>query len=331
MSETFNAVVAEEVDGKSRGTLTTLTPADLPDGDVTVAVAYSTLNYKDGLAVTGRGKVIRRFPLVCGIDLAGTVEESSASEYAPGDKVVVTGWGLGEAHSGGYTQKQRVRAEWCVPLPEGLSLEQAMGIGTAGFTAMLSVMAIEHMGVTPGEHEILVTGAGGGVGSIAVAVLAKLGYNVTASTGRESTHEYLRGLGAQQIIDRAELATPSGRPLDKERWAGAVDTVGDETLASVLRQTRRGGAVAACGLAGGPNLPTAVFPFILRGVSLLGIDSVMCPQPKRLEAWRRLAQDLPLDKLDAITTVEPMSRVPELAGLILDGQVRGRTVIDVNR
>ncbi len=330
MSETFRALVADQVEGKTQTALQDLTAADLPDGDVTVAVAYSTLNYKDGLAVTGAGKVIRRFPMVCGIDLAGTVEESQSSEFAPGDPVVLTGWGLGEAHWGGYAQKQRVRSEWLVPLPAPFTLQQAMAIGTAGFTAMLCVTALEQAGVTPGEHEVIVTGAAGGVGSVAVALLASLGYTVAASTGRADAHDYLRGLGASTVVDRTELATPSGRPLDKERWAGGVDTVGDETLASVLRQTRYGGAVAACGLAGGVNLPTTVLPFILRGVTLRGIDSVMCPKAPRVEAWRRLAQDLPLDKLDAMTTVEPLAKVPELAQTILDGHVRGRTVIDVN-
>jgi putative YhdH/YhfP family quinone oxidoreductase len=330
MNEAFTALVLEEADGKSRAAFKNLTAADLPAGDVTVRVAYSTLNYKDGLAVAGKAKIARRLPMVCGIDLAGTVEESNSPEYRPGDQVVITGWGLSESHWGGYTQKQRVKSEWLVPVPQEFTLKQAMAIGTAGFTSMLCVMGLEHMGVTPGEHEVVVTGAAGGVGSVAVAILAKLGHKVAASTGRPELRDYLVSLGATNVVERAALAQPSGRPLDAERWAGGVDTVGGEVLASVLRGTRYGGAVAACGLAGGANLPTAVYPFILRGVSLLGIDSVMCPKPKRLEAWRRLSHDLPRDKLDAMTIVEPLSKVPQLAGEILQGQVRGRVVIDVN-
>ncbi|MCS6927253.1 MAG: oxidoreductase [Candidatus Binatia bacterium] len=330
MSETFKAIVAEEVDGKVRTTLKELATDDLPPGDVTVRVAYSTLNYKDGLAVTGRAKIARRFPMVCGIDLAGTVEESHNPEYRPGDRVLITGWGLSETHWGGYSQKQRVKAEWLVPVPAPLSLQQAMAIGTAGLTAMLCVMALEHHGIGPGEHPVIVTGAAGGVGSVAVAVLARLGYKVAAATGRPQLRDYLMSLGATEIVERATLAQPSGRPLDSERWAGGVDTVGGEVLASVLRGTRYGGAVAACGLAGGATLPTTVYPFILRGVSLLGIDSVMCPKPKRLAAWQRLVRDLPLDKLDAMTVVEPLAKVPALAEAILNGQIRGRVVIDVN-
>lgn len=330
MSETFKAIVAEEVDGKVRASLKDLTTNDLPPGDVTVRVAYSTLNYKDGLAVTGRAKIARRFPMVCGIDLAGTVEESQNPEYKPGDRVLITGWGLSETHWGGYSQKQRVKAEWLIPVPEPLSLKQAMAIGTAGFTSMLCVMALEHLGVAPGAQPVIVTGAAGGVGGVAVALLARLRYAVAASTGRPELRDYLTSLGATDIVERATLAQPSGRPLDPERWAGGVDTVGGEVLASVLRGTRYGGAVAACGLAGGATLPTTVYPFILRGVSLLGIDSVMCPKPKRVAAWQRLVRDLPLDKLDAMTVVEPMTKVPVLAEEILKGQIRGRVVIDVN-
>ncbi|MEW6296262.1 MAG: MDR family oxidoreductase [Thermodesulfobacteriota bacterium] len=330
MSETFKAIVAEEVDGKVRASLKDLTANDLPPGDVTVRVAYSTLNYKDGLAVTGRAKIARRFPMVCGIDLAGTVEESQNPEYKPGDRVLITGWGLSETHWGGYSQKQRVKAEWLIPVPEPLSLKQAMAIGTAGFTSMLCVMALEHLGVAPGAQPVIVTGAAGGVGGVAVALLARLGYAVAASTGRPELRDYLTSLGATDIVERATLAQPSGRPLDPERWAGGVDTVGGEVLASVLRGTRYGGAVAACGLAGGATLPTTVYPFILRGVSLLGIDSVMCPKPKRVTAWQRLVRDLPLDKLDTMTVVEPMTKVPVLAEEILKGRVRGRVVIDVN-
>jgi acrylyl-CoA reductase (NADPH) len=330
MAETIKAIVAEEVEGKIRASLREISTNDLPAGDVTVRVAYSTLNYKDGLTVTGTAKIARRLPMVCGIDLAGTVEESSSADYKPGDRVVVTGWGLSELHWGGFAQKQRVKSDWLVPVPKELSLKQAMAIGTAGFTSILSVMALEHMGVKPGEHEVIVTGAAGGVGSVAVAVLAKLGYQVAASTGRAELSDYLKSLGATSIVERAALEKPSGRPLDAERWAGGIDSVGGETLASVLRGTRYGGAVAACGLAGGANLPTSVYPFILRGVNLLGIDSVMCPKPRRIEGWRRLARDLPLAKLDAMTTVEPMSKVPELAQEILKGHIRGRVIIDVN-
>jgi len=332
---THRAVVATEVDGGSRGSLGELTDADLPDGDVTVAVRYSSLNYKDGLAVTGQGRIVRSFPLVCGIDLAGVVESSDAPAWRPGDEVVLTGWGLSETHPGGYTERQRVRSEWLVPKPPGLSLLQSMAIGTAGLTAMLCVLALEHNGLRPPAPgtdgaEVLVTGAAGGVGSVAVALLARQGHPVTAATGRPETHDYLRSLGAAAFIDRAELATSSGRPLDRERFAAAVDVVGGETLASVLRQTRYRGTVAACGLAGGTDLPTTVLPFILRGVTLAGIDSVSCPTALRTEAWGRLAADLPTDLLDALTTVEPLAAVPALAEDIVAGRTRGRVVIDVN-
>lgn len=330
MSDTFKALVLEEIEGKSRASFKELTSADLPQGDVTVRVAYSTLNYKDGLAVTGKAKIARRLPMVCGIDLAGTVEESSAPAYKPGDAVAVTGWGLSESHWGGYTQRQRVKSDWLVPVPQEFTLKQVMAIGTAGFTSILCVMGLEQMGVEPGEHEVIVTGAAGGVGSVAIAILAKLGYKVAASTGRPELRDYLLSLGATSIVERSALAQPSGRPLDAERWAGGVDTVGGEVLASMLRGIRYGGTVAACGLAGGANLPTSVYPFILRGVNLLGIDSVMCPKPRRLAAWRRLARDLPVAQLDAMTLVEPLSKVPQLAEEILKGQVRGRVVIDVN-
>ena len=308
-----------------------LSEADLPEGDVTVSVAYSSLNYKDGLAVTGQGRIVRRFPMVCGIDLAGTVESSDSPDWAPGDEVVLTGWGLSETHPGGYTRRQRVRSEWLVARPDGLSLSQTMAVGTAGLTAMLCVQALEHEGLDPSEDgEVVVTGAAGGVGSVAVAVLAALGYRVAASTGRAETHDWLRSLGASTIVDRSELSTPSGRPLDKERWIGGVDVVGGETLASVIRQTRYRHAVAACGLAGGSDLPITVLPFILRGVSLLGVDSVSCPAPVRAEAWRRLGTDLPTAGLDALTTIEPLSRVPDLARSCLAGATRGRVVVDVS-
>lgn len=339
------ALVATEVDGRSRGALVELTDADLPEGDVTVAVRYSSLNYKDGLAVTGKGRIVRSFPLVLGVDLAGVVEASDSPDFAPGDEVVLTGWGLSETRHGGYTQRQRVSSAYLVKKPEGMSLLQSMAIGTAGLTSMLCVLALERAGVRPDDGpddgpadgdgdaagaEVLVTGAAGGVGSVAVVVLARLGYRVAASTGRAETHDFLRSLGATTLVDRTELATPSGRPLDRERWAGAVDVVGGETLAAILRQTRYGGTVTACGLTGGNDLPTTVLPFILRAVSLVGVESVSCPTELRRVAWSRLARDLPTDLLDSLTTVEPLRRVPELAEDIVAGRTRGRVVIDVN-
>jgi acrylyl-CoA reductase (NADPH) len=304
-----------------------LSDADLPEGDVTVAVSHSSLNYKDGMAVTGSGRIARSYPMVCGIDLAGVVEASDSPDWHAGEEVLVTGWGLSESHPGGYTQRQRVRSEWLTRRPKSFSLVQCMAIGTAGLTAMLCVLALEDAGVAPGEEEVIVTGAGGGVGSVAITLLATLGHRVAAATGREEMHSYLRGLGASSIVARAELDQPS-KPLESARWSGGVDTVGSQTLASVLAQTRYGGAVAACGRAGGTDLPTTVAPFILRGVSLLGIDSVMCPPARREIAWSRLERDLSLEQLDEITTVEPMSRVPELAAEILAGRIRGRVVID---
>ena len=330
MGEAIHAIVINRVEKKISSELKEIALDDLPEGDVTVKVAYSTLNYKDGLAVTGTAPIARTYPMIGGIDLAGTVESSSSSAYQPGDKVLITGWELSMSHGGGYAQKQRVKAEWLTRVPDAFSLKQAMAVGTAGYTAMLCILDLERMGVTPGEKEVIVTGAAGGVGSVAVAVLSQLGYTVAASTGRPELGDYLTGLGASTIVERAALAEPSGRPLDAERWAGGVDSVGGQTLASVLRGTCYGGAVAACGLAGGADLPTSVLPFILRNVSLIGVDSVMCPNPKRQTAWDRLAQDLPLEKLDAMTVVEPMSKVLELAPQILRGQVRGRVVIDVN-
>ena len=330
MADTFRALVATETDGKASVAFKDLSLSDLPPGDVVVRVAYSGLNYKDGLVLNGnKGKVMRKFPMVPGIDLAGTVEESTSPVYRKGDVVAATGWGLSETEWGGYTQKARLKSDWLVPLPPGIDVKRAMAIGTAGFTAMLAVMALEGAGVKPGKLPVLVTGAAGGVGSVAVAVLAKLGFSVTAATGRTDQHEYLKGLGASAFVDRAQLAA-SGRPLDKELWAGAVDTVGSQILATVLTQITRGGAVATCGNAAGIDLPTSVLPFILRGVALLGIDSVFCPAERRREAWRRLAKDLPLDKLDAMTEVVPFGALLERAGLILKGQVRGRTVVDVN-
>jgi len=325
--DSHRALVAREA---APAQFETLTDADLPDGDVTVDVRYSSLNYKDGLAVSGKGKIVRSFPMVCGIDLAGTVAASDSAEFAPGDEVVVTGWGLSETHPGGYAERQRVRSEWLVRRPEQLSLQRTMAIGTAGLTAMLCVQALEDAGLAPGQDgPVLVTGAAGGVGSVAVAILAARGYRVTASTGRPEAHDYLRGLGASEFVDREELAADSGRPLDKQRWPAVVDTVGGTTLANAIKQTHYRGSVAACGLAGGVELPSSVMPFILRGVNLLGIDSVQCPIEVRERAWRRLAAELPLDRLDESTTVRPLDDVPELAGEILRGRTRGRVVIDV--
>jgi putative YhdH/YhfP family quinone oxidoreductase len=332
MTETLTAVMLEDVDGKPKASFKSLTVADLPDYDVLVDVAYSTVNYKDGLALTGKGKIARTLPMVCGVDLAGTVAESRSPDWKPGDRVVVNGWNLSETEWGGYIQKQRVRPEWLVRVPDAFTLAEAMAIGTAGYTAMLAVLALEQMGVRPDSQphgsDILVTGAAGGVGSIAVAVLARLGYRVTASTGRAETHDYLKGLGATTIIDRASLLE-KGQPLQRERWAGAVDSVGGVTLANVIAQTARHGAVAVCGLAGGADLPGSVFPFILRGVSLAGIDSVMAPKAKREQAWARLATDLDRGKLDAMTTIAPFTGLFDLAEAIVRGQIRGRTVVDV--
>jgi len=327
---TFKAILLEEAGGKVSAAVKTLEDSALPPGEVTVRVEYSTLNYKDGLVLGGLGRLVKQYPHVPGVDFAGTVESSASPKFKPGDKVVLTGWRVGELHWGGYAQKARVKAEWLVPLPKELSTRHAMGIGTAGFAAMLAVMALEEHRVAPDRGDVLVTGAAGGVGSVAVAILAKLGYAVAASTGRAETHDYLRSLGAKSIVPRAELAEKPTRPLLSERWAGAVDTVGSNTLANVLAQLKYQGSVAACGLAGGSDLPTTVIPFLLRGVNLLGIDSVMCPPPRRLAAWNRLGRDLPLDKLDAIIRKVPLAEVPALGARILKGEVRGRTVVDVN-
>jgi acrylyl-CoA reductase (NADPH) len=301
---------------------------DLMDGDVTVAVEWSTVNYKDGLAVTSKAPVIRRFPMIPGIDFAGKVESSSHPEFKAGDSVILNGYGLGETHLGAYGKKARVKGDWLVPLPSGMSTREAMAIGTAGYTAMLCVIGLEKAGVTPKDGTIVVTGAAGGVGSVAIAVLSKLGYQVAASTGRASEADYLKSLGAAEIIDRAEFSAPA-KPLAKERFAGGVDSVGSHTLANVLSMTKYGGAVAACGLAAGMDLPASVAPFILRGVSLIGIDSVQCPQPRRREAWKRLATDLDRNKLAAMTTEIALEGVIEVAPKILAGQVRGRTVVKV--
>jgi acrylyl-CoA reductase (NADPH) len=326
-TNTFNALVLEQQDGATQSSIRQLAPDALPQGDVLVRVAYSDLNFKDGLAITGRGKVVRSFPMIPGIDLAGTVEESASPDYRPGDQVVLTGWGVGESHWGGHAQLARVKAGWLVPLPDGLTAKQAMGIGTAGFTAMLSVMALEEHGLRPGGRAVLVTGATGGVGSIAVALLAKLGYDVVASTGKADEHDYLASLGAKEVIDRL---APSGRPLESERWAGAVDTVGGATLGALLPALANSGSVAASGNAGGAELHTTVFPFILRGVNLLGIWSVNVPIERRRAAWDRLARDLPTDALDRMIQVAPLEDLPALSQAICDGRVRGRVVVDVN-
>jgi acrylyl-CoA reductase (NADPH) len=309
---------------------TQIDDADLMDGDVTVAVSHTTINYKDALALTGSSPVVRHWPMVPGIDFAGTVEASDHEGIAVGDAVVLNGWGVGETHWGGYAQRARVPGEWLVPLPEAFTPEQAMAIGTAGYTAMLCVLALERHGITPDSGPVLVTGAAGGVGSIAVALLAGAGHEVIASTGRPAEAEYLQSLGAAEILDREELSGPA-RPLAKERWGAAVDCVGSHTLANVLAGTRYGGTVAACGLAQGMDLPSSVAPFILRGVTLAGVDSVMAPREARLEAWGRLASDLDVSKLAAVTSVRPLADAPELAEQMLQGQVRGRVVFSVDR
>ncbi len=327
----FNAFVLEEKDGKVSGAIQRLSDADLPEvGEVTVRIDHSTLNYKDGLILNGLGRLVRQYPHVPGIDFAGTVESSSHPDYNPGDAVLLTGWRVGEAHWGGFAQKAKVKAGWLVPMPKGLTAKRAMAIGTAGFTAMLAVMALEERGVTPQSGEVLVTGAAGGLGSVAVAVLAKLGYRVVAVTGRPETHDYLRRLGAAAFIDRAELADGPKKPMMSERWHGCVDAAGGATLAAVIPQMGYGGTIAACGNAGGIELATTVLPFILRGVALQGIDSVMCPFERRQKAWQRLVTDLPMDLLDEMTSTAALADLPDLGKKILKGQVRGRVVIDVN-
>jgi len=326
---TFKAVYATQQDGKTHVSLEQLDRASLPAGDVLVRVHYSDLNYKDGLAVTGRPGVIRKFPMIAGIDLAGVVEESASPAWKAGDEVVITGFGLSETAWGGYAELARVDANWLVRLPPGLTLKQAMAIGTAGFTAMQCVVALERHGVLPGAGEVLVTGAAGGVGSIAVAVLAKLGYRVVASTGRTELGDYLRSLGASEILERSTLTAPSKRPLDSERWAGAVDSVGGDTLAAIVRGLVANGSVAACGVAGGAALNTTVFPFILRGVNLLGINSVHFPTSDRPLMWERLTRDLPLPLLDGMTQEAPLEAVFDLGEKIIAGAVRGRVVIKI--
>ena len=328
MGEQFKAIVIDQKDGKIVHAYQTLDTDQLPAGDVTIDVAYSTLNYKDGLAVSGKGKIARKYPMVAGIDLAGTVIDSKSPDFKPGDKVVACGGGMSETTWGGYSERARLPADVVVPLPAVFSLKQAMAIGTAGFTAMLSVLALEKMGAKPSDKEIIVTGAAGGVGSVAVALLAKLGYKVAASTGRESQADYLRSLGATTIVPRAELAR-APKPLEAERWAGGIDSVGGETLATLLAQTVQDGSVAACGLAGGFELKSTVMPFILRGVNLLGINSVVQSAANRRAAWLRLAHDLDRAKLDAMTTEVAFADVPKFADEILKGQVRGRIAVKI--
>jgi acrylyl-CoA reductase (NADPH) len=325
---TFKAIVIDKTETGTKAALTDFDEANLMEGDVTVGVEYSTLNYKDGLALTGKAPIARRFPMIAGIDFAGTVEASSNAAWKPGDKVILNGWGLGETHLGAYAEKARVKGDWLVALPASMSAREAMAIGTAGYTAMLAVMALERHGLTPEQGPIAVTGAAGGVGSVAIAVLAKRGFTVHAVTGRPAEADYLRRLGAAEIIERNELAGPP-KPLAKERWAGAVDAVGSNTLANLLSMTRRAGAVAACGLAGGMDLPASVAPFILRGVCLYGIDSVMCPTPRRKEAWKRLETELDRQKLAAMTWEIGLSEVIGVAPEIVAGRVRGRIVVKI--
>ncbi|WP_210497217.1 MDR family oxidoreductase [Microvirga antarctica] len=325
---TFRAIVIDKTEGGQQVAVRDFDEADLMDGDVDVRVTHSTVNYKDGLAITGAAPVVRRFPMIPGVDLAGIVERSSRADFKPGDAVVLNGWGVGETHLGAYAQKARLKGDWLIPLPKGITPSQAMAIGTAGYTAMLALIALERHGLTPDRGPAIVTGAAGGVGSVSVALLAGAGWHVIASTGRPGEAGYLKDLGAAEVVARAELSgTP--RPLGKERWAAGIDSVGSTTLANLLSMTRAGGAIAACGLAGGMDLPTSVAPFILRGVALLGIDSVMAAKARRIEAWGRLARDLDLAKLAAMTTTIPLDGVLAAAPEIVAGRVRGRIVVDV--
>jgi acrylyl-CoA reductase (NADPH) len=326
----FNGILIDKDDTGYHARLTAIDEAQLPEGDVTVRVSHSTLNYKDALAITNKGPIVRSFPMVPGVDLAGTVAQSSNPDFKPGDQVLLNGWGVGEGHWGGLAQVARLHGKWLIPLPEAFTASQAMAIGTAGYTAMLAVMALEKNGVTPDKGEVLVTGASGGVGSFSIAILAKLGYRVVASTGRAAESDYLMQLGAAQIIDRATLSEP-GRPLAKERWAGAIDSVGSHTLANVCASMRYWGTVAACGLAQGMDFPASVAPFILRGVTLAGIDSVMRPRQDRIDAWARLASDLDQQKLALITHEIGLSEAIDTAHRLMEGQVRGRVVVDTQR
>ena len=330
MSERFKAVRLDQVEGATRATLAELATEELPAGEVLVDVAYSTLNYKDALAITGAGKIVRQFPFVPGIDFAGTVAASSDPRFTPGQAVLLTGWGVGERHWGGLAQRARVKADWLLPLPEGLSLAQAMAVGTAGFTAMLSVLALEEQGVRPADGEIVVTGAAGGVGSVAIPLLKRAGFAVVASSGRAELADYLTGLGADRVVDRRQLSEGSKAPLDSAVWAGAIDSVGGNTLANLLKAMKYHGVVAACGLAGGAAFTGTVYPFILRGVRLIGIDSSMTPAAKRPAIWARLARDLDLALLDRMTRVIPLSSVPAVAPDFLDGKVQGRLVVDTS-
>lgn len=334
MPDTFKALMLTQDDaGKTNAEVRQLTNDDLPAGDVLVAVDYSSLNYKDGLAITGKGKIVRTWPMVPGIDLAGSVVESESADYRTGDKVVLTGWSVGEKYWGGYSQRQRVQSKWLVPLPDGLNGERAMAIGTAGFTAMLCVMTLEEAGITPDKGTVLVTGAAGGVGSVATAILANLGYKVAAVSGRPEAEDYLRQLGASEFVSREEM-NQRPRALEGQRWAGAVDTVGSTLLARVLAEMHYGGCVAACGLAGGADLPTTVMPFILRNVSLRGVDSVMCPVDRRTKAWSRLVRDLPagaIGEIGEIGQTVSLEELPEAAEKIIAGQVRGRVIVDLRR
>ena len=326
----FKAIMIDKDDAGYRATLSEIDESQLPEGDVTLRVSHSSLNYKDALAITGKGPVVRRFPMVPGIDLVGVVEDSTHAEFRIGDPIVLNGFGVGETHWGGLAQKARLKGDWLVPLPASFSPRQAMAIGTAGYTAMLCVMALERQGVTPDRGEVLVTGAAGGVGSVAVALLAKLGYTVVAVTGRPDEQDYLRQLGAHEILDRAQFSAP-GKPLGRERWAGAVDVVGGHTLANVCATTRYQGVVTACGLASGMDFPATVAPFILRGVTLVGIDSVMAPRADRLAAWQRLERDLDVSKLDLISHEIGLNEVIPTATQLISGRVRGRVIVDVNR
>ena len=327
--KTFQALLLNEEQGKTTAAITELSMHDLPEGDVLVKISYSTLNYKDGLAVTGKGKIVRNFPFVPGIDFVGTVEESASPVFKAGDAVILNGWGVGEKHRGGFSQYARVKSDWLIPLPDRISEVQAMGIGTAGYTAMLAVMALEEHGCTPESGEVVVTGATGGVGSTATAILGNLGYRVVAATGRSELEDYLKSLGATRIIPRDELDRDS-RPLESGQWAGAIDTVGGRTLATLISTMSYGCSIAAIGLAGGHELHTTVYPFILRGVNLIGIDSVMCPKDRRLRAWKRLSEQLPLHLLDKMIQIVPLSDVIALSEQIVAGQTQGRLVIDVN-
>lgn len=329
MADAFKAIlVSRDEDKKQSVNIVELNDADLMEGDVTVSVEATTINYKDGLAITGKGPVVRHWPMVPGIDLVGTVTDTSSSDFSKGDKVLLNGFGVGEAHWGAYAGRARLKSDWLIPLPKNITALQAMGVGTAGYTAMLCIMALERYGITPDKGPVIVTGANGGVGTVAISILSKLGYEVIASTGRMEEEPFLKSLGASKVIDRAELSE-AGRPLGKERWAAGIDAVGSHTLANLLAQTKYGGAVAACGLAQGFDLPSTVMPFILRGIALLGVDSVMASKEIREEAWARIAKDLDMTKLEALTTTIEFDGIMQAANDIIDGKIRGRVVVDM--